>query len=67
MRDWMADARKAKGMTLAKAAEKLDITESYLLLIEQGKRMKTLDLTMVQKLGELYGLTAQEIIDKENA
>ena len=65
MRDWMIKARESKQMTLAQAAEHIGISESYYLLIEQGKRQKELDLTTAIKLGELYGLTVEQIIGKE--
>lgn len=66
MRKWMQDKRKQCGLTMAQAAERLDITEGYYLLIEKGERQKSLDMTFAQKLGKLFGMTIQQIADAEN-
>ena len=65
MRDWMKNARVEKGFTQLQVAEKIGITEGYYSLIENGERMKSLDLTFAKKLAELFGMTVQQVIEKE--
>ena len=65
MRDWMKNARVEKGFTQLQVAEKIGITEGYYSLIENGERMKSLDLTFAKRLAELFGMTVQQVIEKE--
>lgn len=66
VRDWMKEKRKQSGLTMAEAAERLGITESYYSLIEKGQRQGSLDITFAQKLSKLFGMTVQQIVDAEN-
>ena len=40
MREWLKNSRKEKGITMSELASKLDISESYYCLIENGERQK---------------------------
>ena len=66
MRDWLKDARVQKNLTMKQAADNLGISESYYSMIENGDRQKTLDLSMAQKLCDLFGMTIQQIVDCES-
>lgn len=46
-------------------AKKLDISESYYCLIENGERQKKLDLSMVTKLSEIFGVSIEWIAEQE--
>lgn len=66
MRDWLKDARMQKNLTMKQAADNLGISESYYSMIENGDRQKTLDLSMAQKLSDLFCMTIQQIVDCES-
>ncbi|TKT82470.1 DNA methyltransferase [Aquamicrobium sp. LC103] len=61
---WSADAirarREAKGFSLTDLAQRLDVTKSYMSLIETGKRSLTSD--QAQKLGELLCLPTEMLL-----
>ena len=67
MRQWMVDARLAKGLTQAQAAKLLQITESYYCYIENGERQKKMDITLVARLSEVLGVPLNEIVAMEQA
>ncbi|MBQ0101082.1 MAG: helix-turn-helix transcriptional regulator [Lachnospiraceae bacterium] len=67
MRDWLAKKRKQKNLTQAELAERVNITESYLCLIEQGERQKKLDITLAVKLADALNMEIAEVIDAENS
>jgi transcriptional regulator with XRE-family HTH domain len=43
-RDWIIEARKAKGLSRPKLGRALDISESYIEKIESGERDPSLDV-----------------------
>ena len=65
MRDWLIEARKAKGLTARQVSEKLAITESYYNMIEHRSRQKKMDITLVTKLSDVLGVPVTEIIANE--
>lgn len=67
MRGWLKDARLEHGMTQLQVANKLDITESYYSLIENGDRQKKMDISLVSKLSVVFGLPVQEIVSLESS
>lgn len=67
MREWMATARNEKNLTMAKAAERCGISESYYSLIEAGERQKRLDITLAVKLSDVLGLPLDEIVKRDAA
>ena len=46
-------------------SKKLDISESYYNLIENGERQKNLDLSLVTKLAELFDVSVEWIAEQE--
>lgn len=65
MRDWLKTARADKQLTMKQAADQIGISESYYFLIEQGERKKNLDLALVKKLADVFGMTVQQIAEME--
>lgn len=65
MRDWLKTARADKQLTMKQAADQIGISESYYFLIENGERKKNLDLALVKKLAEVFGMTVQQIAEME--
>lgn len=65
MRSWLKEKRTESGLTMAKMAEKLDITEGYYSLIEAGERQKKMDVALVIKLSAILGIPIEQIADLE--
>lgn len=65
MRSWLKEKRTESGLTMAKMAEKLDITEGYYSLIEAGERQKKMDVALVIKLSAILGIPIEKIADLE--
>ena len=65
MRHWLVDLRNSLGLTLKEMGEKLGISESYYLMIEQGKRQKRMDISMVSRIAAVTGKSEAEIIELE--
>lgn len=65
MRDWLYEKRMERGLTLKQMGEKLNISEAYYSYIEKGERQKKLDITLICKLADALGMTAQQVIDLE--
>ena len=67
MRGWLRAAREEKGMTQLQVAQALGITESYYSFIEKAQRQKKMDITLVWRLSEVFGIPVQQIINYENS
>lgn len=65
MRDWLKEKRQAKNLTMAEMAEKMDITESYYCLIENGERQKKMDIAIATKLATILDMPVGSIVELE--
>lgn len=65
MRDWLKEKRAEKGLTMAQMAKKLDITESYYSLIENGERQKKMDISLAYNLASIFGIPVEQIVELE--
>lgn len=65
MRTWLKEKRIEKGLTMAKIADELDITEGYYSLIEAGERQKKMDLALVSKLSVILEMPIEQIAELE--
>lgn len=65
MRDWMIAKRKEQRLTMKQVASAIGITEGYYSLIEKGERMAKLDIDFAKKIGDVFGMSIQEIADAE--
>lgn len=65
MRDWLKISRKEKGITMSELANKLDISESYYCLIENGERQKRMDISLLTKLADALNIPIAEIVALE--
>lgn len=61
MRKWLLDARTKAGLSQQETASKLNLTRQYYTMIENGQRQKSLDIQLAKKIGELFGLTLEQI------
>lgn len=64
-REWLQTARADAGLTQQKMSEILGISESYYGYIETGKRQKTLDLMMAEKIGNVLHMSVKKIAELE--
>ena len=65
MRDWLKKLRAEKELKQIEIAEKLDMSQTYYNLIENGERQKDLDLSLVIKLAKIFGVSVDYIIAEE--
>lgn len=65
MRVWLKILREKNNLTQLEISKKLDISESYYNLIENGERQKNLDLSLVTKLAELFDVSVEWIAEQE--
>lgn len=65
MRDWLKKLRTEKELKQIEIAEKLDMSQTYYNLIENGERQKDLDLSLVIKLAKIFGVSVDYIIAEE--
>lgn len=65
MRQWLKDARVAKGLTMKQLANELHISESYYCSIENGNRQRDMDLSLAEKIGSSLGIHIKKILNLE--
>lgn len=69
MRNWLKKLREERAETQEDVARKLGITFQSYSYIENGKRRGDLNLSLMIKISELFGLTLEQIaeLEKEKA
>ena len=67
MRDWLKDARLKKQLTQKQMANELGITEGYYSMIENNERQQNMDMSLAIKIGKIFGMSVQEIVNAEEA
>lgn len=67
MREWLKNARLAQRLTQKQMADAIGVTEAYYCRIEGGDRQKKLDLTLALRLGNVLGLSIDEVAKFEEA
>ena len=65
MRKYLKKLREKKELSQNMLANKLDITQQYYCLIENGERQKDLDLSLVIKLSKVFDVSVDYIISEE--
>lgn len=65
MRQYLKDLRINKGITQTELSEALGVTQNYYSLIESGKRMKKIDLLLLDKLATFYNVSINWLLDEE--
>lgn len=65
MRNYLKDLRAKKSLTQLDVAKKLNITESYYSLIENGERQQKMTIDLAQKLADVFGVSLEYIFEKE--
>ena len=62
---YLKKCREDRGLTQSDVAEKLDISESYYSLIENGKRQPKMKIDLAEKLSNIFGVTIEYIMEQE--
>ena len=65
MRDWLIALRNEQKKTAAEVAKELDVSPAYYSMIEKGKRQKKMDITLVARLAQVFGITIEQIVALE--
>jgi putative transcriptional regulator len=67
VRDYLKAMREDRGLSLQDMADKIGISRQYYQLIENGKRQKKMDITLVKSIATIFGVSLETIIENENA
>lgn len=65
MRDYLKELRESKGLSQQNVADSIGITRQYYQQIENGKRQKNMDVSLVVQLSNLFGISPEAIINEE--
>lgn len=65
MREYLKSLRNKCGKTQGEIAEKLDVSESYYNLIENGERQMDMNLSIMTKLADAFDVSLKLVIDEE--
>ena len=65
MRDWLKEARTQQRLTMKQMADAIGVTESYYSMIESGNRQKSMNISLAFRLGNVLGMSLQEIMEAE--
>lgn len=65
MREWLREARLQQRLTQKQMADAIGVTEGYYSFIESGDRQKKMDVTLAVKIGNVLGLSLEEIVKAE--
>ena len=64
-REYLKKLREGIGLTMQQVGDAVGITRQYYDLIEKGKSQKNMDVTLIVKLSQVFGVDIQDIIDRE--
>lgn len=65
MRRYLKDLRVEAKMTQIQLANKLDVSESYYSLIENGERQKNMSIGLLSKIANALNISADRILKLE--
>ena len=65
MRIWLRQLREGRGLAKYEAAEKLGLSQNHYGNIENGVRQADMNMSLMIKLSEVFGLTIEEIVKLE--
>lgn len=66
MRTWLQNARTKAGFTQQETADRLNLTRQYYTMIENGQRQKSLDILLAKKIGDLFGISLEQIAEYDS-
>lgn len=65
MREWLITLRNEQNLSAAQVAKELDVSAAYYSMIEKGKRQKKMDITLVSRLAQIFGISMDAIVEFE--
>lgn len=65
MREYLRKLRESNSLSQQSVADRLGITRQYYQQIENGDRQKDMDISLVVQFSNLFGISPEEIIRKE--
>lgn len=65
MREYLRKLRESNGLSQQSVADRLGITRQYYQQIENGDRQKDMDISLVVQFSNLFEISPEEIIRKE--
>ena len=65
MREYLKELRKLKCMTQSDVALKVGIGTSTYTMIENGERQKDMNISLAQKLADVFEIPIEYILEKE--
>ena len=66
MRTYLKDFRKQAGLTQGETAKRLGMASSTYTMIELGERQADMNLSLVEKLSEVFGVSVERIVNEES-
>lgn len=64
-REYLKKLRANAGLTTQEVADAFGISKQYYSLIETGASQKRMDITLVRKIADLFGLTLEQVAEEE--
>ena len=66
MRNWLKNLRDSRQLSQSDIAQKLQISQNYYSMIENGERQKQLSMELAQKIADVFGITLDYISKHES-
>lgn len=66
-RSYLRQLRIDAGKTMQEVADAFGISRQYYEMIESGERQKKMDITMLVKVADLFGVTLDYVVEQERA
>jgi transcriptional regulator with XRE-family HTH domain len=66
-RTYLKELRERHNMSMQSVADKIGISRQYYQLIEAGERQKKMDITLLTKLSDLFGISLVDIAEREKS
>ena len=66
-RTYLKELREEHNMSMQTVADKIGISRQYYQLIEAGERQKKMDITLLTKFSDLFGISLVDIVEKEKS
>ena len=65
MRQYLKEKREEKHLSQQNVAEKMEVTQQYYCMIENGERQEKINLDIIQKLAHAFEIPISYIIEQE--
>ena len=67
MREYLKEARLKRSLTMQDVADSFGISRQYYEMIESGERQRKMDITLIAKISDLFGIPMETVIENERA